>query len=225
MRTLLNRGLASLTALAALAACQGDFVAPDAPRDVGPAIATVGRFGLPAADIIVDRMAPDSLSADITVTPTGGWFRLGNHGIYFPDHSICDPRVSSYGPDHWDEECVALDEPIQIHAEVRKQDGRSWVDFSPALRFVPSADSTQWVQIYLYSDAAYDPENLPSLAILWSHELGDPGIDESVQDSSLRTYVDPDKGITFRRIKHFSNYNVNIGIRSTVRDLTDALGL
>ncbi len=224
MRSLHIRGGVPMLALAALTAC-GDFVAPDGAQDVGPALASITRFGRASADIIVDRMAPDSLSADITVTPSGGWFRLGNHGIFFPGGAICDPSTSSYGPAHWDEPCTALDAPIQIHAEVRMQDGRSWVDFSPALRFVPSADSTQWVQIYLYSDGAYDPENLPNLSILWSQEIGAEGIDESVDDATQRTFVDADKGIAFRRIKHFSGYHITSGIYSTAKELTSALGM
>ena len=223
MRSHSIRGAVPLLALAALAAC-GDVVAPVGTPE-GPAFASVGRFGRVNADVIVDLMAADSLSADITVTPTGGWFRLGNHGIFFPDHAICDPATSSYGVAHWDEPCDVLDEPIQIHAEVRTQDGRSWVDFTPALHFAPSADSTQWVQIYLYSDGALDPDNLPEMTILWSSGIGDPGVDESVDDATQRTFVDVDQGIAFRRIKHFSGYSVSSGIRSTVSELTSALGL
>ncbi|HEX6058819.1 MAG TPA: hypothetical protein VFZ11_07345 [Gemmatimonadaceae bacterium] len=224
MRSHFIRGAVPLLALAALAAC-GDVVAPVGTPEGGPALASVSRFGRVNADVIVDLMAADSLSADITVTPTGGWFRLGNHGIFFPDHAICDPATSSYGVGHWDEPCDVLDQPIQIHAEVRTQDGRSWVDFTPALRFAPSADSTQWVQIYLYSDGALDPDNLPEMTILWSSGIGDPGVDESVDDATQRTFVDIDHGIAFRRIKHFSGYSVSSGIRSSVNELTGALGL
>jgi hypothetical protein len=223
MRSLPIRGVVSMVALAALAAC-GDVVAPVGTPDTGPVLASIDRFGRANADVIVNFMAPDSLSADLTVTPTGGWFRLGNHGIFFPGHAICDPATSSYGVGHWDEPCTALDAPIEIHAEVRTQDGRSWVDFTPALRFAPTADSAQWVQIYLYSDGAYDPEHLPEMNILWSQGIGDVGVDESVDDVTLRTFVDPDAGIAFRRIKHFSGYSVSSGIRSSVSELTGALG-
>jgi hypothetical protein len=37
-----------------------------------------------------------------------------------------------------------------------------------------------------------------------------PGIDESVEDSSLRTYVSH-TGYAYRRIKHFSGYNLTAG--------------
>ena len=222
MRSLIFRGVASLATLAALAGC-GDAVAPGGASDHGPALASIARTGIRNADIIVDHMASDSLSADITVTPTGGWFRLGNHGIFFPDHAICDPATTAYGHEHWDAPCEPLDEPIQIHAEVRTQDGRSWVDFTPSLRFVPSADSTQWVQIYLYSDAAFDPDNLPDLTILWSETIGGEAIDESLDDSTLRTFVDVEQGIAFRRIKHFTGYSISSGIKTTTSSLYDAL--
>ena len=88
--------------------------------------------GAPRPLIIVNQMAEDESSADFTVTPTGGYFRMGKHGIVFPRNVICDPATSSYGPDVWDEDCEVLREPIRIHAELRQQDGREWVDFTPA---------------------------------------------------------------------------------------------
>jgi hypothetical protein len=48
-----------------------------------------------------------------------------------------------------------------------------------------------------------------SLNILWSPAIGVPGIDESLEDPSLRTYVLG--GYAYRRIKHFSGYNVTSG--------------
>ncbi|MGH7665612.1 MAG: hypothetical protein ACRENI_15180, partial [Gemmatimonadaceae bacterium] len=85
-----------------------------APSIVGCTDTAVGPrtspmpVGALTPDIIVDRIAPDSLSADFTVTPTGGSFVLGKHAIYFPPHSICDPG-SSYGLSQWDAPCVVAD--------------------------------------------------------------------------------------------------------------------
>src|SRR5688572_24393168 len=132
--------LAALATLSLVAAC-GDATGP----------MRFGRrpmpVGAPTLDIIVDRMAEDSSSADFTVTPTGGVFVIGPHAISFPAHSICDPRTSTYGQGEWDQPCDVLAEPIQIHAEVRNQDGRSWVDFTPSLRFVPADSSNRYVWI------------------------------------------------------------------------------
>jgi len=48
-----------------------------------------------------------------------------------------------------------------------------------------------------------------SLSILWSPAIGIPGIDESLEDPTQRTYVAG--GYAYRRIKHFSGYNVTSG--------------
>ena len=45
-----------------------------------------------------------------------------------------------------------------------------------------------------------------------------------VDDATLRTVVDPEAGIAFRRIKHFSGYSVSSGIRSSAGDLLGGLG-
>ncbi len=100
-----------------------------------------------------------------------------------------------------------LRSPIRIRAELRTQDGREWVDFTPELRFKPSADPYNSVWIYMLVGSAAQSD--ASLNILWSPAIGVPGIDESLQDPSLRTYVQ--SGYAYRRIKHFSGYNVTSG--------------
>src|SRR4051812_37500224 len=130
------------SAVALLAACSA------ADQAVAPAVRHSARpAGAPSLDVITNSVAPDSMSADFTVTPSGGMFALGNNAVYFPANSICDPETSSYGEGHWDEACTPLDHAIDFHAEVRRDDdsGRSWVDFTPAVRFVPTDDPNQTV--------------------------------------------------------------------------------
>ena len=100
------------------------------------------------------------------MTQSCGYFRMGKHGIVFPRNAICDPATSSYGREFWDSECEVLRGPIRIHAELREQDGREWIDFSPELRFKPSRFPLEWVWIYMSTDAAVLPSR--SLQILWS---------------------------------------------------------
>jgi hypothetical protein len=193
-----------LVALVAVtAACADSSVAPT------PDQAEVLPGEAPRPNIIVNEMADDESSADFTVTPSGGYFRMGKHGIVFPRNAICDPATSNYGRDFWDANCEVLRQPIRIHAELRQQDGREWIDFSPELRFKPSRLPLQWVWIYMRTDAVTQPD--ASLRILWSPAIGVPGIDESVDDPTLRTFVSPWSGYAYRRIKHFSGYNVTSG--------------
>src|ERR687884_341265 len=136
--------IAPLALVGAIWACTDSPVSPTKSSAVRPPAGAPGKALL---DVIVDSVAPDSLSADFTVTPTGGTFVLGAHAVVFPDHAICDPATSGYGPDTWDQPCTPLEEPIQIHAEVRNELGRTWVDFTPELRFVPTDDPNHYVWV------------------------------------------------------------------------------
>jgi len=152
-------------------------------------------------------------SADIIVEPSGGAFVLGSHSIWFPANSICDPELSSYGVTEWDKPCTAISKPIHVHAELREQGGRSWIDFTPSLRFVPSNDEGQWVHLIMMTPAAEGKhlvhEDAPP--ILWSPAIGMPGIDESLTDATLKSKWLKRGGGVYRRIKHFTGYNIYTG--------------
>lgn len=210
----MRRSLRSLTVAATLGLSFGACADSTAPAAASPEVAA------PDLKVTVDWMAPDSTSADFTVTPSGGVFKLGPHFIYFPANSICDPARSTYGVGEWDRPCPVLRDPIAIHAEVRKVDGREWVDFTPSLRFVPRRDASRWVWIWMRTPAARDPEARKLLDILWSPGFGQPGIDESIDDPTLRTMVNPSLGLAYRRIKHFSGYQISFGVAGSDPDLT-----
>src|SRR5687768_845667 len=134
----------TLVALVALtAACADSSVAPRSEQ------AELLPGGAPRPSIIINSMAADQSSADFTVTTSGGYFRMGKHGIVFPARAVCDPATSGYGPEFWDKDCEVLRGHVDIHAELRQQDGREWIDFSPELRFQPSASSSEWVWIFM----------------------------------------------------------------------------
>ena len=202
------RKLAASLALSLLvAACADQPLAPSAPASGASLAVTIDR--------VTDY--PDSMAVDFTVDPAGGWFELGPHKIYFPKSSICDPAVSTYGITEWDEPCTPLAKPIQIHAEIRKTlvGNMPAIDFSPALRFVPTMDMNHWVQIYFYTDAVYQPmteeEARERFKIYWTPGPGLAPIDESLVDPTLRTKVRRQYGYVFRRIEHFSGYQVGAG--------------
>lgn len=202
-----------IVALAAVVACADNSIAPTSDET------KVLPGGAPNFLITLHEMADDRSSAEFTVTPSGGYFQMGSHGIVFPRNSICDPATSSYGPAFWDDDCRVLRAPIRIRAQLRQQDGREWIDFSPELRFRPSRRAVDWVWIYMRTDAATQP--YASLNILWSPAIGVQGIDESIEDATLRTFVNP-VGYAYRRIKHFSGYNVTSGYSSIPNELRES---
>lgn len=151
--------------------------------------------------------AATNTSADFTVGHKGGAFFVGNNAVYFPARSICDPGTSSYGPGTWDQPCEAAKGAVKVHAEVRTTQFGTWIEFTPALRFVPSSHSSQWVWLYMYTPAALGATDVSKFNILYATSRTAPLVNEAASDATLRTYVDSWGGVLSRRIKHFSIYN------------------
>ena len=158
---------------------------------------------------------------DFTVDARGGMFQMGQHWVNFPSRSICDPAQSTYGITEWDKPCTLLKGSIRIRAEIQKSTstGLPAIRFSPDLRFAPSSNSDRWVYLYLFTDEAAQATTdsaqkalLDKYKILWSPTTDIPGIDESLVDSTLVTGVMPSGGLLYRRIKHFSAYQVGAGL-------------
>ena len=192
--------LMSLALAAALAACSDAATAPHQQLTAAPP--------MPSWLITVEYMAADSMAADFTVDSGGGVFQLGPHAISFPSHGICDPATSTYGVGTWDEPCTPLEQPISIHAEIRRANGKEWVDFTPSLRFVPTSMGSEGVYLWLKVDSTYAPTASDPLNILWMPAPGLPGIDEASSDPDLATQYSAENQVVFRRIKHFSGYMV-----------------
>lgn len=148
---------------------------------------------------------------DFTVTPKGGVFLLGRHAVVFPARSICDPAVSSYGLGTWEAPCVPLRGALRIHATVRTATLGTWVDFSPSLRFVPSDDPQRWVYLYMYTPNVIGATDLSKFSILWSPAIGANGVNDAAGNATLKTYVDTKRGISMRRVEHFTGYLTSSG--------------
>jgi hypothetical protein len=202
-----------LLSLALLAGCRESAVSPiEVPAVAAPAPMSLAPAGRPSLELT--GALPDSAAVDFTVGPWGGIFFTGNHAVVFPSQSICDPATSGYGPEVWDAPCATLQTSLSVHAEVRRKDGKTWVDFTPSLRFAPSTNPARWVWMVMYTPEARGATgDLSRFNVLWAPQIGGATVDETLLDSSLRTYVDTWSGISLRRIKHFSGY-VSAGGRS-----------
>jgi hypothetical protein len=201
---------APLLILAVLAGCTEGVVSPAAPPVQAPVMGAPAPLSLAPhgrPTLSLSGGLPDSAAVDFIVGPNGGIFYAGNHAVVFPAQSVCDPATSSYGPTTWDDPCTPLQSPIKVHAEVRRANGHTAVDFTPSLRFVPSSNSARWVWLVMYTPGAIGASgDLSGFNILWAKTLGGATVDEAPSDASLRTYVDTWQGLSLRRIKHFSGY-------------------
>jgi hypothetical protein len=204
--------VASAIVVGVLAGCSDNTVlAPSAAPSAAatPVTASFAPTSRPSLSLKGDKIRNGSTS--FTVTPAGGIFFVGNHAVYFPAGSICDPAANSYGPGEWDAPCSPLTKPITISATVKTVEGVKSVDFLPELRFVPSDNASRWVWIYMYTPDARGARDLSEFNILFAETLGATPVNDAAQDPTLRTYVDGRLGISFRRIKHFSGYVVLTG--------------
>ena len=205
--------VANVAVIAALAGCSDNtFVAPSAQPDAAASSAPVTMMAAPQGrpSLSLSGTGPSNSTADFTVGPQGGVFFIGNHAVVFPAKSICDPATSTYGD--WDAACKTIGKPIQIHAVVRNESGRTWVDFSPQLRFAPSANPSRWVWMFMYTpDARGAKGDLSRFNILYAKSIGGVTMDDAASDPTLRTYVDTHTGVSVRRIKHFSGYTASGG--------------
>jgi hypothetical protein len=197
--------VANVVVMAVLAGCSDNIVAPSAAPNAAPASMMFAPADRPSLSLNGNKKHNDA--TDFTVGPQGGVFYLGNHAVAFSPNAVCDPAVSNYGSAFWDAPCSTLTTPITIHATVKKLAGRSWVDFQPDLRFSPAA--TVWM--FMYTPSAKGAKDLSAFNIFFAESIGGTLVDDAKDDPTLRTYVDPKSGTSFRRIKHFSGYTASGG--------------
>ncbi len=160
-------------------------------------------------------------STSFTVTSAGGLFQAGPlYSVLFPANSICDPTTSSYGPGTWDDPCTTLaaGQSVTITATYGFSNGALTVDFSPALRFNPNTKVIIATSVYATSLTTFanyyaaNPSALHFLGIYYEPQLGAAGQTDAGLDPTLVTHVNLTTGIVWRRIKHFSGYNVYSGL-------------
>jgi hypothetical protein len=173
------------------AACADGNVAPK----------ETAAFKAPASFTIVDGVQTFTVS-----NSEGAVQRLGQHVIVFPAGSICDPRLSSYGPTEWDKPCLPLQGSITITATMlRDNENHPYVDFQPALRFAP----TKNVMLFLRNGRSSYPTQLSMMvcnALLLCY-------DESMNDPSLKPFRVGQTSMIGRRVKHFTGYMISVGDR------------
>lgn len=217
MRTLTTRMRYYLYTLVAaavtLTGCAGEATAPKAAERASalrtsPFVPTAAQRALVgAADgtytFTIDPTIDQSLS-------------FGASYLSLPANSVCELATSTYGASHWNDSCAPERAPVTITAVVRNAaTDHPSVDFYPAMRFNPG--TTVSLYLYVTDSATLDA----SRVVKYCNRVA--CVDESVNDTSLQSNVDPVNNVVFRRIKHFSGYVV--AERSDEASDATALGL
>jgi hypothetical protein len=196
--------VASAVVIGVLTGCSDTLVAPSAAPSAAPASTMLAPTGRPSLSLS-GRNSQNGVST-FTISPAGGVYLVGNHAVVFPARSVCDPATSSYGEGTWDESCTPLKRALKVTAQVVTTNGAQAIDFTPSIRFVPSADPSRWVWLYMYTPGARGASDLSQFNILFAPSLGATPVNDALTDPTMRTYVDSRTGISFRRIKHFTGY-------------------
>jgi hypothetical protein len=188
--------LAAVTLVGLSTACSDG---PTASRSISPT-------GAPARTSGVSTVVGDTTFTTFTVDPTSTdtYVQSGLFKLKLTSNSICDPAISTYGADQWDQPCTTTTKTMTITSKAWKSStGHINVQFSPDLRFSPNAVNTLWLW---KSDATTDTQK-----ILWCPTGSTTCVDEAASDPSVATTL-LSSGFLTRRIKHFSGYTVGWGL-------------
>ena len=175
-----------------------------APEQRAPAVTTAAMAASPGRTPHFGKHRDDDGVTEFVVNPRKDEsFTLGGtHLIVIPAGAVCDPATSSYGMGTWDDPCNRLSQPIRVTAYTwRGDDGLPRVEFVPALRFSPDRVVQLWMKARQVKDGG-------DFSILYCGDDGNTCVDESQSDPSLKSFVLRKGGVVYRRIKHFSVYNV-----------------
>jgi hypothetical protein len=156
----------------------------------------------------------DTVRFSITIDPSRNtYYYVGDgNSLNFPAKSLCDVTKSTYGNGEWDKPCTVAIYPVTVNVKAWMDKlGHARVDFDKHLRFVPSSNPANWVNL-TFGDfqASLDP----FFNILYCATTSGACVDESKHDVTLLTVRNPLTGRITRRIKHFSGYNVAAGVAS-----------
>ena len=172
-----------------------------------------GLAGAPAVgapELRAARGPGSGVSEAVLTVKTDEWqaFSLPDgHRIAFPARAICDLGASSYGPGEWDQPCVPQTGRVTIVVRAWTDDaGHPQLDFTPRMRFNPAAGS---VVLKMRDRSASGAR--ADLAILFCPDGAEACVDESLTDPTLTTFFTPRGQVYWRRVKHFSGYNITSG--------------
>lgn len=159
----------------------------------------------------------------VTLTSAGGAYSIGNglFTIKIPSNAVCDPAASTYGDGTWDSPCTTLTPGQSLTVTVTYGFTGSNVpvlDVSPGIRFNPNSVVTLGTNAYassITSDSGYyaaHPQALHYFGMYYTPDLGTTGYTDAGNDNSLITHVNLSTGFVWRRVKHFSGYNILTGL-------------
>jgi hypothetical protein len=195
-----------IAGVALIAAACSDSITPRHSESAQGSKLTV--FGAPVAFITAVDPNVHTDTVVFTLDPAGGSVKVGDFWIDYEANAVCDPSTSGYGPETWDLPCETLTEPITITATYWWENGLSYVDFSPDIRFSPDKQ--------VLTSTVRPTVTAAGLGYfkMWYFRTIDNTryvLDEAAVDETLVTQHDYPEHLVWRRMKHFSGITLSSG--------------
>jgi len=209
------RSLIAVAAIAAIAGCSDSATSPSDATS-----RTLAPGDRPSLDYNGPSRFGGFRTTTFTLTSSGGKFEVGDlYTIRVPANAVCSLN-SSYGAGTWDSPCTTLKsgQSIKVTATYGFANGGPVVNFSPDLRFSPSSqvtiESDMFAPILTGFRWYYEsnPSALRYFGVYYTENLGETGRAESSFDQTMVSHISLKTGLVWRRIKHFSGYNVTSGL-------------
>lgn len=209
----------------ASSACSvGSLDQTTAPQSIAPTLFAGRTTGTGSSGVFgssIPDMSKDGTYTVVLDPNVANTLVMAGNTLVVPASSICDLGTSGYGPTLWDAPCVPQVSPVQLTVTVNSNSGAgASVDFNPALRFNPlnkvmltlSApsvsvqDAKNWV--ILYCPTTTSTTSGSGSGGSGGGKDGSKCVNEALNDKDLQTFINYDAKQLFRRIKHFSIYQV-----------------
>lgn len=180
----------------------------------------LGLVPTPASVAHDITIAPFSKTATFTIYPNQNTYVvIGTNVVNIPAGVVCNPLTSGYGPAYWSQPCSPITSPITVTASADRANGHPIVDFDQHLRFQPNGAP---VTLFMYDTAAgsaskilWCPTATPGLAATALLGCVDESSSSLFSSFGAKATFDGSTRLIFRRILHFSGYNVTAGDDST----------
>jgi hypothetical protein len=173
---------------------------------------------VPVEDLSFSRIVSNADGANateirFTFSRAAGSTKLGEFKLTWEENSVCERDNSGYGWEFFRKACQAENEDIEMTAKIWTEDGRTYVDFYPDIRFSPDKN----VMLSVVRDEIVGRRLNTRLKlkynIYYTHRIGDTRyyIDEAWFDPEQRTHFNTTTGEVWREIRHFSGFVIRTG--------------
>lgn len=188
-----------------------------APPSAEPLATLVPVEDLSFSRIVSGTDGAAAVEFDFNFTRAAGSAQIGEFTLTWEENSVCERDSSGYGWAYFRKSCQAENEDVEMTARVWTDDGRTYVDFFPDIRFSPDKDVTLSVVRPEIVRRKLTKKLMLKYNIYYTHRIGDTRyyIDEAWFDPEQRTHFDTQTGLVWREIRHFSGFVIRTGYDET----------